>query len=113
MGAPEARVTVVSVLRLPVRPGSIGALADAFTELDIFGHSARSGGFLGARFLRPLDEQAPVVVIAEWETPQSYQAWLDNPVREELRERLEPLLADDVVAGDLYEEVSMRGEEQE
>ena len=106
-------MTVVSVLRLPVRAGAAAALADAFDDLDVFGHSARSGGFLGGRFLRPLDEQAPVVVIAEWETPESYRAWLDNPVREELRERLEPLLAGDVVSGDLYEEVSMRGQEDQ
>jgi heme-degrading monooxygenase HmoA len=107
VGTAEARVTVVSLLRLPVRPDSVGALADAFAELDVFGHSARSGGFLGGRFLRPLEADAPVFVIAEWDRPESYEAWLDNPVREELRTRLEPLLAGDVVAGDLYEEVSM------
>jgi heme-degrading monooxygenase HmoA len=107
VGTAEAGVTVVSLLRLPVRSDSVGALADAFAELDVFGHSARSGGFLGGRFLRPLEGGAPVVVVAEWETPESYRAWLDNPVREELRTRLEPLLAGDVVAGDLYEEVSM------
>jgi hypothetical protein len=84
-------------------------LVDAFAELDVFGHSARSGGFVGGRLLRPLDGEGPVVVVAEWETPESYQAWLDNPVREELRTRLEPLLAGDVVAGDLYEEVMSVG----
>ena len=52
-----------------------------------------------------------MVVIAEWETPGSYQGWLDNPVRKELSERLAPLLADEVVAGELYEEVSMRVQE--
>jgi heme-degrading monooxygenase HmoA len=98
-------MTVVSILRLPVRPESSEALSDAFAELDVFGHSARSGGFLGGRLLRPLDGEGPMVVVAEWETPESYQAWLDNPVREELRARLEPLLAADVVAGNLYEEV--------
>jgi len=48
----------------------------------------------------------PVLVVAEWESPESYQAWLGDPIREQLRERLEPLLAGDVVSGDLYEEVS-------
>jgi heme-degrading monooxygenase HmoA len=107
LGAPEAGVTVVSVLRLPVRSDSVGALAEAFAELDVFGHSARSGGFRGGRLLRPLEAESPVVVIAEWENLESYRAWLDNPVREQLRTRLEPLLAGDVVAGDLYEEVSV------
>jgi heme-degrading monooxygenase HmoA len=103
-------MSVVSVLRLPVRPGQVEELARAFSELDVFGHSKRSGGFLGGRFLRPLAEGAPVVVIAEWETPDGYQGWLDNPVRYELSERLAPLLADEV-DGDLYEEVSMRVQE--
>ncbi len=104
-------MSVVSVLRLPVRTGQVEELARAFAELDVFGHSERSGGFLGGRFLRPLAEGAPVVVIAEWETPGSYQSWLDNPVRNELSERLAQLLADEVAAGDLYEEVSMRVQE--
>ena len=104
-------MTVVSVLRLPVRRGRVEELARAFDELDVFGHSERSGGFLGARFLRPLAEGDPVVVIAEWDTPESYQGWLDNPVRNALSEQLAPLLADEVVAGELYEEVSMRVQE--
>jgi heme-degrading monooxygenase HmoA len=99
---------IVSVLTLAVRRGQVEELARAFDALDVFGHSRRSGGFLGGRFLRPLAESAPVVVIAEWETPESYQGWLDNPVRNELSERLAPLLADEVAAGELYEEVSMR-----
>ncbi len=102
---------IVSVLRLPVRHGHVEDLARAFDELDVFGHSEQSGGFLGGRFLRPLAEGAPVVVIAEWETPAGYQGWLDNPVRKELSEQLAPLLADEVVAGELYEEVSMRFED--
>jgi heme-degrading monooxygenase HmoA len=104
-------MSVISVLRLPVRPGAVEELARAFDELDVFGHSERSGGFLGGRFLRPLAEGAPVVVIAEWETPGSYQGWLDNPVRNALSEQLAPLLADEVAAGELYEEVSMRVQE--
>ncbi|HKP18643.1 MAG TPA: antibiotic biosynthesis monooxygenase family protein [Gaiellaceae bacterium] len=101
-------MTVVSILRLPVRPEAVRELARAFEELDVFGHSEQSGGFLGGRFLRPLEEQAPVVVVAEWESSESYQAWLDNPVRDELRGRLAPLLAGVVAAGDLYEEVPVR-----
>ncbi len=100
---------IVSVLRLPVRPDAVDELARAFDELDVFGHSERSGGFLGGRFLRPIAEGGPVVVIAEWESPESYQGWLDNPVRAELSGRIGALLSGDVVAGELYEEVSMSG----
>jgi heme-degrading monooxygenase HmoA len=95
---------------LPVRPDAVEELARAFDELDVFGHSARSGGFVGGRFLRPLAEGGSVVVIAEWETPESYEGWLANPARDALRERLAPLLANEVGAGQLYEEVSMRGQ---
>lgn len=99
-------------MRLPVRPGAVDELARAFAELDVFGHSERSGGFLGGRVLRPLAEDGTALVIAEWDTPESYQGWLDNPVRDSLRERLAPLLADEVPAGELYEEVSIGKEER-
>ena len=98
-------MSVVSVLHLPVRGEALDELARSFVELDVFGHSRRSGGFLGGRLLRPLAEGETAVVIAEWETADDYQGWLDNPVRAELNARIAPLLAGDVVAGALYEEV--------
>jgi heme-degrading monooxygenase HmoA len=104
VGAAEARVTVVSLLRLPVRPGAEDELVQAFAELRIFERSNESGGFLGGRLLRPVGDAPGVVVVAEWESPADYQGWLDNPVRDELGRRLEPLLAGDVEAGELFEE---------
>jgi heme-degrading monooxygenase HmoA len=95
-------VSVVSVLRLPVRPGSEDALVRAFAELEVFKHSERSGGFLGGRLLRPL-AGGPFLVIAEWESDRAYTGWLENPVRERLGAHIEPLLAGEVEAGDLYE----------
>ena len=97
-------MTVVSVLRLPVREGSAATFERRFSELRIFERSHESGGFLGGRLLRPLAAGGPFLVFAEWETPEAYQAWLDNPVREELGAHLEPLLLDEVVSGDLFEE---------
>jgi heme-degrading monooxygenase HmoA len=96
---------VVSVLSLAVRPGAEDDLVRAFDEQDVFGHSRRSGGFLGGRVLRPLEPGEPLLVIAEWDGPESYQGWLDNPVRAELSAAIAPLLADQVVPGKLYEEV--------
>jgi heme-degrading monooxygenase HmoA len=96
---------VVSVLQLAVTPGSEDELVRAFQEQDVFGHSRRSGGFLGGRLLRPLEPGDPVVVIAEWESAESYQGWLDNPIRGELSAAIAPLLAEQVVPGRLYEEV--------
>jgi heme-degrading monooxygenase HmoA len=99
-------LTVVSVLRLTPREGGGPRLERAFSELEIFEHSRRSGGFLRGRLLRPLTAGEPYAVVAEWEDADSYQRWLDNPVREEMRGELEPLLSSDVASGELFEEVS-------
>jgi heme-degrading monooxygenase HmoA len=96
-------MTVVSVLRLPVRAGKEDELVSAFAELGIFERSRESGGFLGGRLLRPVGG-GPFLVVAEWEDAADYQRWLDNPVREEVGGRLEHLVAEDVQAGELYEE---------
>jgi heme-degrading monooxygenase HmoA len=98
-------MTIVSALRLPVRPEAAAEFAARFQELDVFERSAESGGFLGGRLLRPLVEGAPFLVIAEWEHAGAYQAWLDNPVRAELSEQIDPLLTGEVVPGELFEEV--------
>ena len=98
-------MTFVSVLRLVPRAGRAADFERTFVELRVFEHSRRSGGFLGGRLLRPLADGEPFVVVAEWESSEAYQGWLDNPVRAELGERLEPLLEDDVASGQLYEEV--------
>ncbi len=95
---------VVSVLTLAARSGSEEDLVRAFGELEIFEHARRSGGFLSGRLLRPLSAGEPFLVVAEWESSEAYQGWLDNPVRDELAAALEPLLADEVERGGLYEE---------
>ena len=96
-------MTVVSVLRLTTQPGKEPDLVRAFAELEIFERSRESGGFLGGRLLRPVGS-GPFLVVAEWASAGDYQGWLDNPVRSELGARLEPLLGEDVHAGELYEE---------
>ena len=96
-------MTVFSVLRLPVRPGSEAELVRVFDDLEIFERSRESGGFLRGRLFLSVG-RGPLLVLAEWESARDYQGWLDNPVREELRSRLEPLLAADVEAGELFEE---------
>jgi heme-degrading monooxygenase HmoA len=96
-------MTVVSLLRLPVRPGNEDALVQAFARLEVFRHSERSGGFLGGRLLRPRDG-GPFVVMAEWESDAAYRDWLANPVREELGAQIEPLLSGEVEAGRLFED---------
>jgi heme-degrading monooxygenase HmoA len=97
-------VTVVSVLSVPVRAGAEDDLVRAFDELGIFAKARRSGGFRGGRLLRPLEAGGPFLVVAEWDDADSYRGWLDNPVRERLSARLEPLLAGQVAAGSLFED---------
>jgi heme-degrading monooxygenase HmoA len=97
-------VTVLSLLRLPVRPGAEGELVHAFDELEIFERSRESGGFVGGRLFRPVSGAPGVLVLAEWDGPADYRGWLDNPVREELGRQLGPLLEGDVEAGELFEE---------
>jgi heme-degrading monooxygenase HmoA len=104
VGAEDADVSVVSVLSVAVRPGAEDDLVRAFAEHDVFGHSRRSGGFVGGRLLRPLEPGDPFLVVAEWDDPESYRGWLDHPIRADLSAALEPLLAEHVVPGRLYEE---------
>jgi heme-degrading monooxygenase HmoA len=105
VGAEDAdRVSVVSVLRLEARPGSEQALARAFAELGVFECSRESGGFRGGRMLLPRSPGEPVLVVAEWDGEADYERWLANPVREDLKARLEPLLAAESGGGALYEE---------
>jgi heme-degrading monooxygenase HmoA len=105
MGPSEDRVSVVSTLALRARPGMSGDLIRAFGELKVFDHSHESGGFLGGRLLASLGGEDEVLVLAEWESAGAYRTWLENPIRAELAERIDPLLRDHVVAGSLYEEV--------
>jgi heme-degrading monooxygenase HmoA len=97
-------VRIVSVLRLAVHPGSEEALARAFAELGVFERSRESGGFHGGRVLLPRSPGDPVLVLAEWDGEADYERWLANPVREELKVRLEPLLATEPGGGALYQE---------
>lgn len=94
---------ILSILELHSRPGKTDDLVAMFGALDVWGHSHRSGGFLGARLLLPLEDGSPLVVIAEWEAVEAYQGWLDNPVRGTLAMELEPLLEAHPQSGRLYE----------
>ena len=96
-------MSVVSVLRFRAREGAADELVRRFARLEIFERARESGGFLGGRLLRSEGGGSEFTVIADWETHGDYQAWLDNPVRAETGAQLEPLLADEVTAGELYE----------
>jgi heme-degrading monooxygenase HmoA len=97
-------MSIVSVLRIRVAPGSEDALAEAYRSLDIFELARASGGFRAGRLLRPVAAGDPFLVVAEWDDAAAYERWLQNPVRAELGTRLEPLLAGPL-DGAVYAEV--------
>jgi heme-degrading monooxygenase HmoA len=104
VGEEDEGVSVVSVLRVPVREGAGGRLVEAFSRLEIFAHARTSRGFGGARLLSPVAPGEPYLVVADWDDAAAYQGWLDNPVRAELARQLEPLI-DGPLEGGVYEEV--------
>jgi heme-degrading monooxygenase HmoA len=99
-------MSVVSVLGIQVRPGAEEEFTRSFVDLDVFEHARRSGGFRSGRLLRPVVEGEPFLVVADWDDAESYHGWLNNPIRAELNAKIEPLVAESVPGGGLYEEVS-------
>jgi heme-degrading monooxygenase HmoA len=93
--------SVVSLLRLPVAAGSEESFMAAFETLEIFEYAAQRVGMRAARLLRPVQPGEPFVVIGEWDTEDDYDRWLADPMREELRLRLLPLL-DGETSGALF-----------
>lgn len=90
---------VVSVLRIPVRAGAEDAFVASFFELGVFGHAATLAGFRGGRFLTPAAPGDPFVVLAEWDGPDWYQAWLDHPVRATLTAAITDLVDGEMTGG--------------
>ena len=97
-------MSVVSVLGVRVWSGAEAEFMQSFVDLAVFDRARESGGFRGGRLLRPLAEGEPFLVVADWDDAESYQGWLDNPVRAELNAKIEPLVAESVPGGGLYEE---------
>lgn len=96
---------VHSVLRIPVRKDVPDEFADTFQRLRVFEQAGRQPGFRGARLLRPLAEEEPFLVVAEWDSLEAYHGWLENPVREQLAVGLDPLLEGDM-EGQVYRAAS-------
>lgn len=97
-------MSVVSVLRVPVREGAEARLEEAYKSFGIFDRARESGGFRAGRLLRPVLAGDPFLVVAEWDDAAAYQRWLDNPVRAEIATHLESLI-DGPLKGGVYEEV--------
>ena len=94
-----------SVLYLSPRDGDGRALADFYRRREVLERAVEQDGCLGAELQLPADGAGDVLVTALWRDAQSYQGWLDNPVRaantDELAQLVEDL--DDETRGALYE----------
>ena len=84
-------MSVRSVLYIRTKPGRRGELVAAFERLRILEQASRQEGFMSSEVHVPVDGGDLVMVTATWTTPEAYQGWLDNPVREEMRADVEEL----------------------
>jgi quinol monooxygenase YgiN len=91
-----------SVLYIHTKPGRRDELVQLFERLQILEKASRQEGFISSEVHVPVDGEDLVLVTATWTSPEAYQGWLDNPVREEMRPELE-LLADGEPESRVYE----------
>jgi heme-degrading monooxygenase HmoA len=84
-----------SVLVLRAKPGRRDRLVELFSRLQVLEKASRQEGFVSCEVQVPADEDEHVLVTALWTSPEAYQGWLDNPIREEMRPELDELVAAD------------------
>ena len=84
-----------SVLVIRAKPGCRDRLVELFTRLQVLEKASRQEGFVSCEVQVPTDDDEHVLVTALWTSPEAYQGWLDNPVREEMRPHLDELTAAD------------------
>jgi heme-degrading monooxygenase HmoA len=86
-----------SVLFFSILPGRRHEFVAGFRRLDVLSRASRQPGFRRGQLHVPADGADEVLVTADWDSPEAYQGWLDNPVRAEIQAELGPLLAADPV----------------
>ena len=84
-----------SVLVFSILPGRRDEFVAGFTRLGVLRRASRQPGFRRGQLHVPVDDRDEVLVTADWDSPESYQGWLENPVRTEIQAELGPLLASD------------------
>lgn len=84
-----------SVLVFPILPGRRDEFMAAFMRLGVLRRASRQPGFRRSQLHAPVDGRDEVLVTADWDSPEAYQGWLENPVRAEIQAVLGPLLAAD------------------
>jgi quinol monooxygenase YgiN len=84
-----------SVLRFALLPGRRDDFVATFRRIRVLETSSHQAGWRGGQLLVDVEDADAAMVIARWDSPAAYQGWLDNPVREEIGDQLEPFLAAD------------------
>ena len=93
-----------SVLVFAILPGRRDEFVLGMQRLEVLQRASYQAGFRGGQLHVRTDGSDEAIVIADWESPEAYQGWLDNPVRAEMQAELGPLLAE-LPEGCVYEVV--------
>jgi heme-degrading monooxygenase HmoA len=91
-----------SVLFFAILPGRRDEFVAAFMRIGVLRRASKQEGFRRSQLQVPVDGRDEVLVIADWDSPEAYEGWLENPVRAEIQAELGPLLAAEPVPG-VYE----------
>jgi quinol monooxygenase YgiN len=89
------RPLYLSVLTLRTLPGKRQELIDLYAELEILRKALAQPGAIDMALTEALDDADSILITSSWDDPASYQAWLDNPARDELTAAIGPFLAGD------------------
>lgn len=105
-----------SVLTLRAAAGQASALEELYAERGVLDRAREFPGCRDAQLLRSIDGSSaehPVthIVVADWDTAEDYQRWVNDPWRAALSQQLVTLLdtdPDEPVVGGLFEFVRPR-----
>ena len=86
-----------SVLFFSILPGRLNDFVADFRRLEVLRRASAQPGFRRGQLHVPIDASDEVLVTADWDSPEAYQGWLDDPIRAEIQAELHPLLAADPV----------------
>jgi heme-degrading monooxygenase HmoA len=84
-----------SVLFFALLPGKRDEFVAGFARLEVLRRASAQPGFRRGQLHVPVDGADEALVTADWDSPEAYRGWLDNPVRAEIQAELGPLLAAD------------------
>lgn len=102
-----------SVLVFSLLPGRRDEFVESFQRLEVLERASRQPGYRGGQLQVRTDGSDEVLVTADWDSPEAYQGWLDNPIRADIQAVLGPLLAEEPVPRvyELVQDVRTEGEE--